>query len=306
MSDILNIPPESFERMQKYLNKLVNLKKEQENQQNELIISLEQKSKARKLEIQNTLRKLEMDNQTKLEESKVTNSYFIKSESNFLIVILVRSKCRVSAKLNKVFDLFRLENIHTAVLIKNNESNRNMLKIIKDYVAYGNISYNFLRELIKKRGKGRVFDKHTHQFNTKLFSNHSKVENLGKNCNNSENCNSEGKILVNKHNLFKSEKIVDKEAKLRKKAGHTQINLTPINIYNTFQDESVICLDDLCLNIYLSTDKFKIINNFLEPFKLNCPKGGFKKLIKGKNYADGGILGNWHGDIENLIERMIE
>lgn len=282
---LLNIPPESYNRMQNYVQNLRDLKKAQTENLEQSKLRNKRDSKARKLEVGNVINKLELDYKTKIEESKVTNMLYVPNEPNFLIVILVRSKCRISAKLNKVCDLLRLEKIHTAVIVKNNESIRNMLKIIKDYVAFGFISFSVLRQLLIKRGKGRNYDKHSHQFNTKVLEQ----ENF------------------QISSLFNSELKIIKNEKIRRKKGHSEINLTPENLSSIFKnDPNIRCVDDLALHLYTQSEYFKIVNNFLCPFKLNCPKGGYKHRKKGLHFVDGGILGNWHYEIENLLLRMVD
>merc|ERR1711902_474275 len=86
------------------------------------------------------------------------------------------SKIRMSSRLKKVCDLLRLERINSLVLVKNNESNRKLISIIKDFVAYGFISYNMLLNLLVKRGRGRVFDRHHNALNVDLIERGVKGE----------------------------------------------------------------------------------------------------------------------------------
>ncbi len=48
---------------------------------------------------------------------------------------------------------------------------------------------------------------------------------------------------------------------------------------------------------------FKQVSNFLWPFKLSNPTGGFRKR-KFKHYVEGGDLGNREDKINNLIRQM--
>lgn len=282
---LLSIPPESYNRMQNYIQNLKDLKRKQLENLDKLREMSKHDAKARRVEVENSIKKLEMDAKTKIQQGDILNKYYVPKEPHFMIIILVRSKCRMSAKLKKVCDLFRLEKIHTAVLVKNNESVRNMLKIIKDYVAFGYITFPVLRQLIMKRGKGRNFDKHTHQFNTKILDQEN----------------------IQISSLFNSEKNILRNEGIRRKKGHSEINLTPENLLKIFKDDSNIrCAEDLALYLYTQPVYFKILNNFLAPFRLNCPKGGYKHRKKGLNFVDGGILGNWYFGIEDLLLRMID
>merc|ERR1712072_1389509 len=62
------------------------------------------------------------------------------------------------------------------------------------------------------------------------------------------------------------------------------------------------CVADLIHEIYTCGPSFKQANNFLWPFKLSAPRGGFKK--KRIHFAEGGDAGNREEYINNLVRRM--
>jgi large subunit ribosomal protein L7e len=64
----------------------------------------------------------------------------------------------------------------------------------------------------------------------------------------------------------------------------------------------IICVEDLIHEIYTCGPHFKEANNFLWPFKLSCPLGGFK--MKRRHYTEGGDAGNREEEINALIKRM--
>jgi len=64
----------------------------------------------------------------------------------------------------------------------------------------------------------------------------------------------------------------------------------------------VISIEDLIHEIYTCGPHFKEINNFLWPFKLSSPVGGFTK--KRTHYSEGGDAGNRYEDINKLVRRM--
>jgi len=66
--------------------------------------------------------------------------------------------------------------------------------------------------------------------------------------------------------------------------------------------EGIVCMEDLIHEISTCGPKFKEANNFLWPFKLNSPLGGF--IDKGSHYTEGGDAGNRDVDINALIRRM--
>lgn len=65
---------------------------------------------------------------------------------------------------------------------------------------------------------------------------------------------------------------------------------------------NIICMEDLVHEIYTVGPHFKEANNFLWPFKLSSPLGGFTK--KGTHFAEGGDAGNREELINELISRM--
>lgn len=63
------------------------------------------------------------------------------------------------------------------------------------------------------------------------------------------------------------------------------------------------CVEDLVYHIYTGGASFKKVNNFLWPFKLNTPTGGWRK--KNNHYVEGGDFGNREDKINELIQRMV-
>jgi large subunit ribosomal protein L7e len=66
--------------------------------------------------------------------------------------------------------------------------------------------------------------------------------------------------------------------------------------------EGIICVEDLIHEIHTCGPNFKAANNFLWPFKLSNPLGGWKN--KGIHFAEGGDAGNREEMINKLVQRM--
>lgn len=64
-----------------------------------------------------------------------------------------------------------------------------------------------------------------------------------------------------------------------------------------------LCVEDLIHEIYTCGPNFKIATNFLWYFKLNNPKGGWRK--KTIHYVEGGDFGNREDKINPLLRKMI-
>jgi len=65
------------------------------------------------------------------------------------------------------------------------------------------------------------------------------------------------------------------------------------------------CCADLMHEIVTVGPKFKEANNFLWPFKLNSPRGGYSKKTKLLHYLEGGESGNRGEEINKMVKKMI-
>jgi len=65
---------------------------------------------------------------------------------------------------------------------------------------------------------------------------------------------------------------------------------------------NIICTEDLIHEIYTVGKNFKQATNFLWPFKLSNPTGGWTK--KANHFVEGGDFGNREDKINELVKRM--
>ncbi|KAK6434118.1 60S ribosomal protein L7 [Oleoguttula sp. CCFEE 5521] len=65
----------------------------------------------------------------------------------------------------------------------------------------------------------------------------------------------------------------------------------------------IVCMEDLIHEIYMVGPNFKAASNFLWPFKLSNPTGGFRTR-KFRHFVEGGDLGNREENINALIKQM--
>ncbi|XP_058125607.1 large ribosomal subunit protein uL30 isoform X1 [Anopheles ziemanni] len=63
------------------------------------------------------------------------------------------------------------------------------------------------------------------------------------------------------------------------------------------------CVEDMVYQIYTGGACFRKVNNFLWPFKLNTPTGGWRK--KNNHFVEGGDFGNREDKINELVQRMV-
>lgn len=92
------------------------------------------------------------------------------------------------------------------------------------------------------------------------------------------------------------------------KRGYGKVNKQRIALSdNAIIEESlgqygIICIEDLIHEIYTVGPNFKQVNNFLWPFKLSNPNGGWGVRRKFTHFITGGALGNREDKINALIK----
>ena len=158
------------------------------------------------------------------------------------MLIPVHSINKIAPKPRKILQLLRLLQINNGVFIRLTKATDEMLKVVQPWIAYGYPNLKTIRELIYKRGYGKV-DKQR----IPLTDNQIIEENLGK--------------------------------------------------------FGIVCMEDLIHEIFTVGPNFKQASNFLWPFKLSNPTGGFRTR-KFKHFVEGGDLGNREDKINALIAQM--
>lgn len=148
----------------------------------------------------------------------------------------------MAPKPRKIMQLLRLLQINNGVFVKLTKATSEMLKIVEPYIAYGYPSITTVRDLIYKRGYGKINKQRIPLTNNQIIE-----ENLGK--------------------------------------------------------FGIICMEDLVHEIVTVGPTFKQASNFLWPFKLSNPTGGFRTR-KFKHFVEGGDLGNREEKINALIKQM--
>merc|ERR1719343_2014941 len=89
-------------------------------------------------------------------EAKAGGNFFVEPEAKLLFVVRIVGIIKMSPKPRKVLQLLRLRQLHNGVFLKVNKPILQMLKLVQPYVTYGYPSLKTVRELIYKRGFGKV------------------------------------------------------------------------------------------------------------------------------------------------------
>lgn len=174
--------------------------------------------------------------------SKKEGSFYVEEQPKLVFVIRIKGINKIAPKPRKILQLLRLLQINNGVFIRLTKATQEMLTIVNPYIAYGYPNLKSVRELIYKRGYGKI-DKQ--------------------------------RIPLTDNQL-----IEDNLAKF-----------------------GIVCMEDLIHEIFTVGPNFKQANNFLWPFKLSNPTGGFRAR-KFKHYIEGGDLGNREENINALLKQM--
>ncbi|KAK0637363.1 ribosomal protein L30, ferredoxin-like fold domain-containing protein [Bombardia bombarda] len=174
--------------------------------------------------------------------AKQDGSFHIPAEANLVFLIRIKGINKIAPKPRKILQLLRLLQINNGVFVRITKATMEMIKVVEPWVAYGYPNLKTVKELVYKRGYGKV-----NKQRIALTDNSIIEENLGK--------------------------------------------------------YGIICMEDLIHEIFTVGPNFKQAANFLWPFKLSNPTGGFKTR-KFKHFIEGGDLGNREEHINALVRQM--
>ncbi|KUL87635.1 hypothetical protein ZTR_05835 [Talaromyces verruculosus] len=175
-------------------------------------------------------------------ESRKAGTFYVPEEPKLVFVIRIKGINKIAPKPRKILQLLRLLQINNGVFVRLNKATAEMLTIINPYIAYGYPNLKTVRELVYKRGYGKVNGQRL-----PLSDNQIIEENLGK--------------------------------------------------------YGIVCVEDLIHEIYTVGPNFKQASNFLWPFKLSNPTGGFHSR-KFNHFIEGGDTGNREDNINALVRQM--
>lgn len=70
-----------------------------------------------------------------------------------IAIVQIRGTVRTHPDVRKTLELLRLKQKHACVVVDDNEVSRGMIKKIKDYVTYGNVSEDMYVTMLEARGE---------------------------------------------------------------------------------------------------------------------------------------------------------
>ncbi|KAJ1460491.1 ribosomal protein L30, ferredoxin-like fold domain-containing protein [Pelagophyceae sp. CCMP2097] len=89
-------------------------------------------------------------------EAKASSSLYVPPEAKLAFVIRIKGIIGVSPKVKKILQLLRLRQIFNGVFVKINAATIKMLRLVEPYISYGYPNLKSVREIVYKRGYGKV------------------------------------------------------------------------------------------------------------------------------------------------------
>jgi 60S ribosomal protein uL30 len=89
-------------------------------------------------------------------QAKKHGNFYVPAEAKLAFVVRIRGINGLAPKPRKILQLLRLRQINNGVFVRLNKATINMLRIAEPYIAYGYPNLKTIRELVYKRGFGRV------------------------------------------------------------------------------------------------------------------------------------------------------
>ena len=89
-------------------------------------------------------------------QARASGNFFYEPEAKIACVVRIRGIIGIPPKTRKILQLLRLRQIHNCVLVRMNKATINMLRLVEPYIAYGYPNLKTVRQLVYKRGYGKV------------------------------------------------------------------------------------------------------------------------------------------------------
>merc|ERR1711981_1484902 len=89
-------------------------------------------------------------------QAKAAGNHFVDGEAKLLFVVRIRGLADMHPKTKKILSLMRLIQNNMGVFVKASAASMEMLKRVEPYLSYGYPSLKSVRDLIYKRGFGKI------------------------------------------------------------------------------------------------------------------------------------------------------
>merc|ERR1712205_191663 len=89
-------------------------------------------------------------------QAKAAGNHFVDGEAKLIFVVRIRGLADMHPKTKKILHLMRLLQNNMGVFMKSSKASREMLTRVEPYLSYGYPSLKSVRDLIYKRGFGKI------------------------------------------------------------------------------------------------------------------------------------------------------
>merc|ERR1712017_40337 len=89
-------------------------------------------------------------------QAKAAGNHFVEPEAKLIFVVRIRGLADMHPKTKKILQLMRLRQMNMGVFMKVSKAATEMLKRVEPYISYGYPNLKSVRELIYKRGFGKI------------------------------------------------------------------------------------------------------------------------------------------------------
>jgi len=88
--------------------------------------------------------------------AKAAGNFFVPAENKIAFLIRIRGINQIDPRSKKILQLLRLRQIYNGVFVKLTKPMMNMIRLVQPYLAFGYPNLKSVKELIYKRGFGKV------------------------------------------------------------------------------------------------------------------------------------------------------
>eukprot|EP00878_Enallax_costatus_P032483 GHUV01035697.1.p1 GENE.GHUV01035697.1~~GHUV01035697.1.p1 ORF type:complete len:184 (-),score=67.14 GHUV01035697.1:117-668(-) len=104
----------------------------------------------------NEYRQQEKDTIRLKREAKQKGGFYVEPEGKLAFVVRIRGLNKIHPKTKKILQLLRLRQINNGVFVRITKATLGLLKRVEPYIAWGYPNLKTVRELIYKRGYGKI------------------------------------------------------------------------------------------------------------------------------------------------------
>ncbi len=89
-------------------------------------------------------------------EAKKDGSFYVPAQTKLVFVVRIKGINKIAPKPRKILQLLRLLQINNGIFVRLTKATMEMLRAVEPWVAYGEPNLKSVRELIYKRGYGKI------------------------------------------------------------------------------------------------------------------------------------------------------